>query len=370
LASGKAARRAQRTHGIPPDVLRPLQNIILLRENKELSSRYDVELRGTDRLKTYDRVECHIVFYPYSRTICSDDIHFYPFEEYVTDVLSNQRSAYAEIQSPLDQVFGLALGLLIALIFAHLKPASLLDIEAIVSVFGAYLVGKELWNDIERLLVNVSKNWRLRFQDPYYRYRLEKRTTLTQYSYLAKRQRYGKAILLPIKIDFIKQSNSQTLRMCFDTRDWGSQQADAKTGIQAQNGLGTPEPSTAHIHSIHVDPDLLDDLQRDGFMFGVKLSFGRRILGLTRSLEVFQSLNRESIGCLDDAGTWNEGAVFYRNTVTLGRLKLYLNKGLIVGQSILDVQSGRRGSRNSANSESHAQTPGGSDGLAPPFHNA
>lgn len=336
--------------------LRPLQNAILLRQNEELPNRYEVEMHGLDQLRFYDRVECDVVFYPYSRTICSDNVHFYPFEEYVNDVLSNQRSAYAEISSPWNQLFGLALGLLIALIFAFLHPASLLDIEAIVSVFGAYVIGKELWDDIERLLVNATKDWRLRYQEGYYRYRLEKRTTLTYYSYLAKRRRYGKATLLPEKIDMIKQSNSQTLRMCFDTRDWDSLQKLQWPADEGRRDPDTPEPATAHIHSIHVDPDLVDDLHRDGFLFGVKLSLGRRTLGLTRSLELFQSLqagpslrptgseaalHRASLGCLDHTGRWHEGAVFYRSTLTLGRLKLYLSKGLIFGQSILDAQSDR-----------------------------
>jgi hypothetical protein len=307
--------------------------VIRLLKNEELPNRFDVEMHGLDRLRAYDRIECHVVLYPYSRSISSDNIHFYPFEEYINDVLSNQRSAYAEIQSAMDQVFGLALGLIIALIFAHLKPTSLLNIETIVSVFGAYVIGKELWNDIERMLVNVSKNWRLRYQDSYYRYQLEKRTTLTHYSYLAKRQRYGKAILLPDQIDFIKQSNSQTLRMCFDTRDRDRSQDHS-----------SPEPpdvlhaASVHIHSIHIDEGLMDALLQDGFMFGVKVSLGRRTLGSFRSLEVFQSLNKKSIGCLDDTGTWNEGALFYRTTLTLGRLKLYLNKGLLTGDPILQIQ--------------------------------
>jgi hypothetical protein len=325
----------------PDDIL---PGVIRLRRNADLPNRFDVELcadaghsgRGTsnvERLKAYHQVECHIVLYPYGRTICSDDVHFYPFEEYVDDVLSNQRSAYAEMRSSMDQVFGLLLGLFIALAFAHFKPESLLEIDPIVSVFGAYVIGKELWHDIERMLVNVSKNWRLRYQESYYRYRLEKRTTLTYYSYLAKRQRYGKAALLPDKIDLIKQSNSQTLRMCFDVRAMGSPQ-----DVNAFTNAGTDQTLSAHVHSIHVDEGLMDDLLRDGFLFGVKLSYNRRILCMTRSLEVFQSLNRRAIGCLDDTGTWHKGTLFYRNTLTLGRIKLYLNHGLLHGASILDPQ--------------------------------
>jgi hypothetical protein len=328
----------------------------VLHQTKELTNRYDVEMHGLDPLRRYHRVECHVVLYPYARTVGADNIRFYPFEEYVDDVLSNQRSAYAEIRSPLAQIFGLALGLLIALVFAHLKPASLIEIEAIVSVFGAYVVGKELWTDLERLLVNATKGWRLRYQEGYYRYRLEKRTTLTYYSYLAKKHRYGKAILLPEKIDFIKQSNSQTLRMCFDTREWDSVQADQDLDVRTPPGHSAQGSPPAHIHSIHVDSDLMDDLQRDGFLFGVKLSLGRRFLGFVRSIEFFQSLQasqqgraagpdvtagQPSLGCLDQTGLWHEGAVFYRNTVTLGRLKLYLNNGLIPDESILGLQNQR-----------------------------
>jgi hypothetical protein len=119
--------------------------------------------------------------------------------------------------------------------------------------------------------------------------------SITTLPILAKKQRYGKSILLPARIDFIKQSNSQTLRMCFDTRDWDSLLSDGDLGTRSradecQPGLPARDCKPAHIHSIHVDAGLMDDLQRDGFLFGVKLSFGRRFLFLTRSLELFQSL--------------------------------------------------------------------------------
>jgi hypothetical protein len=278
-------------------------------------------MQDLERLRPYDRLECHVVLYPYSRQISSDDIHFYPFEEYVHDVLSNQRSAYAEIRSPMAQIFGLLLGLAIALIFARFKPQSLLEIESIVSVFGAYVVGKELWDDIENLLVNVSKTWRLRYQGSYYRYRLEKRTTLTYYSYLAKRQRYGRATLLPEKIDFIKQSNSQTLRMCFNIQD-----------------LTSFKETVAHIHSIHIDEGLIGDFEEAGYMFGVKLSFDCRTLGLCRCFEVFQSINKASIGCLDGTGQWIANAAFYRHTLTFGKLKLYVSQGMIHDETVIDTE--------------------------------
>jgi hypothetical protein len=299
----------------------PFPNVIHLRKNRAMPGIFDVDMTHIDQLKAYDGVECHIVLYPYSRQISSDDLAFYPFEEYIKDVASQQRSAYAAIRGSFNQVFGLSLGFLIALIFALLKPEELLSVESIVSVFGAYVIGKELWDDIERMLIHVSKEWRLRLQDSYYRYRLEKHTTLTSYSYLAKRQRYGKSSLLPEKIDFIKQSNSQTLRMYFNMQD-----------LEA-----FAEPS-AHVHSIHVDPALLDAFESSGFLFGVKLSLNKRAWGIARRTELFQSIDGSAIGCLDDGGRWTEGAVFYRHTVTCGRVKYYVDKGLVHGSTILEAR--------------------------------
>ena len=300
----------------------PYQDLIRLHKTEGLNNRYDVDMQGLDRLSPFDQLECHVVVYPYARTICSDDIHFNPFEEYVQDVLSQQRSAYSEIPNSSDQLFGLVLGLLIAAVFAVIDPGGLLSIEALVSVFGAYVIAKELWNDLERALIDATKNGRLRYQESYYRYQLEKRTTLTAYSYLAKRRRYGKQALLPAKIDFIKQSNSQTLRMCFDVRD-----------------LSAPNVSLAHLFSIQIAESQADAFRgpsgRGAYMFGVKLSFTRRFLCFCRHIELFQSIDAGHKGCLDESGAWQDGAAFYRQTVTFGRLKFYARKGLIPNATLI-----------------------------------
>ncbi|MBN1641088.1 MAG: hypothetical protein JXA09_07620 [Anaerolineae bacterium] len=302
----------------------PLEDIIRLRRNEKVPYIYDVAIEGAERLRTYSQVECHVVLYPYSRQVSSQDIAFYPFEEYVRDVLSRQRSAYAAIERQFNELFGLLLGAAIALVFARLKPAELFSIESIVSVFGAYLIGKELWDDIERALVGVSEDWRVRYQESDYRYRLEKHTTLTSYTYLGKRRRYGEAAWLPERVDLVKQSNSQTLRLCFDTRDLGA----------------TPGPSV-HIHSIHVDPEQLGALEEEGFLFGVKLSLNQHTLGVTRSLELFQSIDDGVRGCLDEEGAWVEGAVFWRRTYSLGRLKFYRSSGVVADVRVVSCEVGR-----------------------------
>ena len=128
-------------------------DIIRLQKNKDLPNIYDIEMQQLDELAQYDSVECHIVLYPYSRKICSKDIKFYPFEEYVKDILSHQKSAYAKSSSQFNKIFGLLLGLLITIIFFKFKPDDLFSVESIVSVFGAYFVGKEV------SIIPGHRNW-------------------------------------------------------------------------------------------------------------------------------------------------------------------------------------------------------------------
>ncbi len=294
------------------------KDIIRLRKNRDIPNIYDVEMENIEQLKKYDFLECHIVIYPYSRKISSENIEFHPFEEYVKDILTHHRSAYIRVSSHFNEIFGLFLGIIITILFAIFKREELFSIESIVSVFGAYIIGKELWDDIERMLVNISKERKIRYLESYYLYQLEKHTTLTYYSYLAKSRRYGKWTLLPEKMDFIQQSNSQTIRMNFNISD-----------------LRSFEESSAHILSIHIAPSLLKDFENDGFMFGVKLSFNKSFFGLVRCFELFQSLDGNSKGCLDEKGEWIQEAVFYRNTFLLGKLKYFMDSGLIYRESII-----------------------------------
>ena len=296
----------------------PYHDFIRFRKNEKLSNIYDVDLRHAEYLQQYDTVECHVVLYPYSREICSQNIKFYPYEEYVKDILSQQKSAYVQLKSQFNKMFGIVLGLVITVIFFLFNPKDLFSVESIVSVIGAYFFGKELWDEIEKILIDISKTWRLRYIENYYAYQLEKHTTLTHYSYFAKKHRYGKASMLPEKIDFIEKSNSQTVRMCFKMKE-----------------LRKSQETSSHILSIHVDPDLVQEFENQGFMLGIKLSFNKRFLGITKSLELFQSVHNYTKGCLDEAGTWIEGAVFYRKTLTWGRIKGFLKSGLLQHQPII-----------------------------------
>jgi hypothetical protein len=142
----------------------PYEHIITLTKNTRMDYVYDVELKNHRNLLRYSSMECHFVLYPYSRNMTSDHITFCPFEEYVKDIQSNQRSAYQEITSQFNKLFGLFLGVLIIVLFYFFHPGSLLSVESLLSLFGAYFIGKELWADIENILSNASSTWRIRYQ--------------------------------------------------------------------------------------------------------------------------------------------------------------------------------------------------------------
>lgn len=288
----------------------PFSDLIVLKRNRKLGGRYDVELSHSDRLSRFSAFESHLVLYPYSRRLCSRHIFFNPFEEYVRDIQSAQRSAYSPYKSEFGKFFGLVLGLFFFILFYINKNS--FSAESLISLIGAYFICKELWDDIENSLVNLTKRWPLRYQQDYYKYKLENNTTLTNYSCIAKRNRYGMLSVLPDRIDFIPQSNSQTLRMHFSRRRLKS----------LVNG-------TAHLLSIRVEKGKAEEFEHYGFMFGVKTAFTRRYLFIDNRVELFQSINGDKRGCLDKKGEWREGALFYRRLFSIGRIRLYFKSGVI-----------------------------------------
>ncbi|MBN2710905.1 MAG: hypothetical protein JXR97_00520 [Planctomycetes bacterium] len=291
----------------------PLTDLIRLRQNGAMPHIVDVELGNVKELRKFNSVECHLVLYPYCREVSSDDFTFSPYEEYVADVTAQNRSAYIKRGMILDKLFGIFLG--IAVVMIHIiigkEPIALFDVEPLIAIFGAYVIGKELWEDLDRLLINVTKKWKLRYTDDYYSYQLEKGTTLARYSTWAKKNRYGKATIPAERMDFIRHSNSETVRMWFSGDDFWSFEEDS-----------------LHILSIHLAPEIMDEFNSAGFMLGIKLSFNRATLFSSRSTEVFQSMSRNDLGCLDAKGDWIDNGIFYRKTSTFGRIKHFYDSGV------------------------------------------
>ncbi len=298
----------------------PTGEIVQLVRSPSIEGLYDVDLSGVDQLRRCSSVDCHVVVYPYSRRLSAAEIKLNPFEEYVRDILSLQRSAYVRISSDFDKLFGFLLGGLITLVFVFCNPGDLLSVESVVSILGAFFIGKELWDDIDGFLVRLTRSWPIRYQQNYYSYRLERHTTLTQYSRLAKRQRYGKTTLLPELMDFIAQSNSQTVRMRFERGELASQPDGA-----------------VHVLSLSLDPSQAREFEQGGFLLGVKLSLNRRLCGVECSTELFQSLDKGTAGCLDNDGAWHDGAVFCRRTVSVGRLKWFIGNTVLASRRLVTM---------------------------------
>ncbi len=286
--------------------IRSCSQLARVSKNEVFPHIFDVELTGMGRLEAFDAVECHVVCYPYSRKVEAKHITFRPYEEYVEDIAGQQRSSYSRIGEPFRNIFGILLGGIILLVFACLKPEELFSIESIISVFGAYTVGKEIWGDLEAWLIKVTDNQKLRFQPRYYLFKLERHSTVTRYTRLARRQRYGMTMILPGKMDFIQQSNSQTIRMYFNHDDY-SGLADNK----------------AHILSIHINPESITAYEEKGYMLGFKISLNLKRGPFVQSLELFQSFDGSSRGCLDLQETWIPEAVLCRRTISMGRWKWY-----------------------------------------------
>lgn len=296
----------------------PIDNLVRLKHNPELPYIYDVELNHIPALAQFESIEVHLVLYPFSRQILADNYRFTPFEDYANDISTRRRSLYTRVPHPANSLFGIFLGIFIILVFLALKSSEVYSLQSIVAILGAYFIGKDLWNDIEAALVNLSKDWSLRYQTGYYEYQVERNTTLTHYSQLAREKRYGTGSLTPAQMDLISNANSKTLRVKFTGDD-----------------LTKFHQETAHILGIRLDPELADEFARAGFMFSVKVSFNERAGMFRRAHELFQSLNAGERGCLDFKNVWTPEAAMGRDAYFFGNLRYLAGKEMVPGATLV-----------------------------------
>ncbi len=309
-------------HRIPAMNYTVLDHLIRLRQNPEFPNIYDVELTNVSALRAYESVEVHLVLYPFSRQIISDTYRFYPFEEYANEISTRRRSVYSRVPQPAGSLFGILLGIVIILVFLAIKPSEVASLQSFVAILGAYFIGKDLWHDIEALFVNISKNWRVRYQTGYYAYQLERNTTLTSYSALAREQRYGKGSLVPERMEFISSSNSKTVRLKFSSGD-----------------LRRFAQNTAHIMALRLDPAIADEFESAGYMFSVKVSLNERGLFWRRAHEFFQSLNAGQRGCLNFNNAWTNDAALAREAVFIGNLRYLASQRILPAIAIVCAET-------------------------------
>jgi len=298
----------------------PYENIIKFNKNDKYPNLYDLELSNINKVKKFHSFECHVVLYPFCRKISADNFKFNPYEEYVKDISSNQKSAYNSIGSRMNGFFGIFLGVIIFLLFYFFNKTALFSVESVISILGAYFLGKDLWGDIEKFLIFITKKFPVKFVDNPYSYEILNSTTLSKYSFMAKRIRYNKETVLPEKMDLIEQSNSQTVRMKF-----------------GKNSLKEIIDDHAHILSIHIDSPMVQDFERYGYMLGIKLSFNKKFFIFLKNYELFQSIVRKKKGCIDMKNNWINNSVFFRKALSVFRIKLFLSNKIIENTSLIEV---------------------------------
>lgn len=292
---------------------RPFFQIV---QNPKIPHIFEAELLEMDVLKKYEQVEVHYVVFPFSRKISADDLDVQPFQEYVKDIQAQQKSVYAPMQDSKGKRFGLILVFLLLLFVAFWHPEMLTTSDTFVGAIGAYIAGKELWADLANLLVKVTTPLSVKYQTSYFSYQLERFSTLTQYFNLANAHRYEKQAVWPSFFDYIETSNSKTVRLRFVPGDLG--------------GTGT----NAHVFSVQVLPELLDEFLGKSSLQGLKVSLSNRRFFIWKNREYFQSILNGKNGCLDGNQVWQPGAVFHRTTWRIGNWK-YFQKNRTISNQIL-----------------------------------
>lgn len=282
-------------------------NHLSISPNKNYPHIYEVELTNLAELAQYDSIEVHFVVYPYSREISAEKIEIHPFEEYIEDILDKQKSLYKRIEDGNNKRFGLGLAAVVMLIMATFKPEEFLAVQSIVSVFGAYIAGKELWGDLEKYLVYFTQKGKIRFFTGYFSYQLERNTTFANYTQIAKKNRYEKDAIIPEKIDYIEQSNSKTIRL----------------SILQEDLQKLAKEKSAHLFSIHLSEEIADIFRDKGRLFGVKISLNSHKWLYKKSIELYQSQNNTEFGALNEANVWLPDSIFQRITFYVGKWKYY-----------------------------------------------
>lgn len=298
-----------------------IEGLIISKQNKDISNVTDLYLNNFKTLKNYSSIDIDLGFYPYNRKIDSNDFKFLPYEEYINDVIDGQRSIYSQVKNSTDKFFGASLAIIIFTAFFIFKREEIYSLQSIVTAFGAYTIGKEIWNDLSQTLINLTKKLRVRFKDRKHYYALETPDTLARYFKFARSKRYHASASLPDKLDLISQSNSKEVELRF-----------------SKNTIKEINSENLHLLTIQFNPQIIKNLET-GYFLIVGLSFNSTKLFLTKEIEIFQAIDNKRIGIQNDKGEWFDKSYLIRTSYSLfGRIKFY-GKSKIVSDSKIIKQS-------------------------------
>ena len=283
-----------------------LNNTLSINPSEDKIS-YNLDLKVKPEFKKYSQIDLDITIYPYSKELDSKDIKISPLTDYWEDLGDGQKSIYRTIQPIGNKIFALILGLSITLVLAFFRPDQLTSGEVIVSLVGVYLVGKELWSDLNNFLERVSQKYFIRWYPQIYSLELITDTTLSNYTQKAREKRFNNNLILPSKFDLIKQSNSQTIRLDYRSKS-----------------LFDSSSPTVRLGLIEIENNKEKYFKINNSQIGIKLSLTKTFLGVSWTQEFFQALDSSSSGSLNNKNKWLENTALHRKTITIGRIKIYL----------------------------------------------
>jgi len=287
--------------------MEPIEKIFKLKSS--LYSYY-LDLENLDLLKTYNSLDLTIILYPFNKNINSKSFKFLPYEEYVKDLTEKKNTIYYSIVNYANVFFGIGAGVFVLLLYIFSNSQDFFNLQSNITALTAYGLAKELWKFVENLLINITYNLKLSFQEIQYSFRLRKQTTISKFSNLAKEKRYGTSVILPFKLDLIEESNSETLKIKFTRSQLKSVRDDNIQILEIKP----------------IDENTFNQL-KEGFMLAVKVSLNNRFLFIfNKTIEYFQAINNKEKGTIGEDGYFIKDTVRKKSVLNLGRFKYYSNK--------------------------------------------
>jgi len=279
----------------------------------------DIEIQNISALHKRNFLAVSFFVYPYSRKINAEHYEFLPYEDYANVVAEGKKSPYFIMKDSSPKIFGFLLGLLIAGVFFMFQPALLASVEAIVSVIGAYAIGKELWVDIDHGLRHFTKKWSVSWRPATYSLEREDFGTVARFYKFARKKRYGMETILASFIDFTGHSNAKVLDLCYTPED-----------------LSRLQGSAVRLMTIEINPEKLKALKDDGHFFSTKITLTRKFLFFQFNREYFQCLDGNNIGIIDQSEKWLPKNILYRRTINIRRLKFYITKKMLPAMTLIE----------------------------------
>lgn len=270
---------------------------ISIEKSKDSVNVFDIIFHHNNSQKN---IEMEFGIYPYSPDITSDDFQVYPYEEYIKDINLNESTVYFKIEDNASKLLGLCISFLLFILFYFLAPQILFTIESLVSLLAVFFVSKDIWNEIETLLLDLTQNKRISYKSQQFHYKKTKINTLLKYFEYAREIRNQRKVILADKIDFQNQSNSKYLSISY---------------------TNPPETNNYEIFSMKINNKQLTKFENN-YMFIVKYVKHNHLLFFKYADEYFQILQKGEIGIFKE-NKWIPKQIEKKRTFKFWRFKFY-----------------------------------------------